>query len=149
MHDESTTRNIEQIIEKSAPDMVALQTLLTRYPALAPESGGTGESEKCQALEKWLIENGVPQDSIAHYDAPDSRVPSGKRPNIVVTLKGSAPASGALWIISHTDVVPQASAACGKPTRGLCMSKTGGFSGAELQTISRAWFRAFLRCSLF
>jgi len=84
--------------------IIALERLLTSYPALAPESGGIGEIEKAQALEAWLKEQGI--TNIEHYDAPDSRVPSGIRPNIVATIPGKTN-KAPLWIMSHLDVVPE------------------------------------------
>ena len=34
--------------------ILELQEILTSIPAMAPESGGNGESEKCAALKKFL-----------------------------------------------------------------------------------------------
>ncbi|MDR1748798.1 MAG: M20 family metallo-hydrolase, partial [Spirochaetaceae bacterium] len=65
--------------------------------------GGEGEFEKCKALEKWLEKNGF--TGVERFDAPDPRVPSGVRPTLVVTIPGRD-SSRAVWIMSHTDVVP-------------------------------------------
>jgi succinyl-diaminopimelate desuccinylase len=83
--------------------MVELETVLTACPAIAPESGGDGELEKCKILEAWLTKNGF--TNFEHFDAPDSRVSSGIRPNLVVTIPGKDN-SRAVWIMTHTDVVP-------------------------------------------
>ena len=85
--------------------MVALQTLLSSIPAIAPESGGEGESKKCAALESYLKENGFASATFQHFDAPDSRVPSGVRPNLVVTIPGKSD-DFSIWIMAHMDVVP-------------------------------------------
>ncbi len=90
-------------IEEHTHDMVELESLLTSIPALAPENGGDGEQKKCDALEKWLIKNGI--TSLEHYDAPDSRVSSGKRPNLVATINGKSD-DYRIWICAHLDVVP-------------------------------------------
>ena len=82
--------------------IVALQTLLTSIPAIAPEGGGDGETEKCNALQKWLSENGF--EYIERFEAPDSRVSSGKRPSLVATIPGQDD-SQRIWIMAHTDVV--------------------------------------------
>lgn len=95
---------IFSFIENSVEDMIGLETLLTSVPALAPESGGEGELEKAIALEKWLRENGV--SDLVRMDAPDSRVSSGIRPNLVATIPGKDD-SQRLWIMSHLDVVPE------------------------------------------
>ena len=67
-------------------DIVELETLLTSIPAIAPEGGGDGETKKCNALETWLKNNGF--ENIERFEAPDSRVSSGKRPSLVVTIPG-------------------------------------------------------------
>ncbi len=95
---------ILQFIDASDKGIVELETLLTSKPALAPESGGIGEIEKARALEDWLKSQGI--TDIAHFDAPDPRVPSGVRPNLVATIKGVR-ADAPLWIMSHLDVVPE------------------------------------------
>lgn len=95
---------IFSFIENSVEDMISLETLLTSIPALAPESGGEGELEKAIALEKWLRANGV--SDLVRMDAPDSRVASGIRPNLVATIPGKDD-SQRLWIMAHLDVVPE------------------------------------------
>ena len=44
-------------------------------------------------------------DKIERFDAPDKRVSSGKRPNIIAYLNGASNEKR-LWIITHLDVVP-------------------------------------------
>jgi succinyl-diaminopimelate desuccinylase len=84
--------------------IIELEGLLTAIPALAPESGGDGEWQKTEALEAWLRNKGV--EEIEHHDAPDARVSAGVRPNLVATIKGQHPGKR-LWIMTHTDVVPE------------------------------------------
>ena len=74
-------------LDGSAKGIVELESLLTAIPALAPESGGDGELRKAEALEAWLKAHGI--TDIVRYDSPDPRVPSGKRPNLVATIKGA------------------------------------------------------------
>ena len=97
------TQKISEFINNNERQMVELQTLLTSYPALAPENGGDGEYEKCKALEKWLLENGL--TNIQRFEAPDSRVSTGVRPSIVVTIPGKSD-DYSVWIMAHLDVVP-------------------------------------------
>ena len=94
---------LKTYIEEHTHDMVALETLLTSNQALAPENGGDGESKKCAALEAWLKENGITH--IEHFDAPDSRVTSGVRPNMVATIPGNKNDYN-IWVCAHLDVVP-------------------------------------------
>jgi len=84
--------------------VIELETLLTSFPAMAPESGGDGEWKKAEALEAWLRRHGIVE--IERHDAPDERVSSGMRPNIVATIKGRRPGKR-LWVMAHTDVVPE------------------------------------------
>lgn len=91
-------------LDGSTKGIVELESLLTAIPAIAPESGGDGELRKAEALEAWLRQHGI--TDIVRYDSPDPRVPSGKRPNLVATIKGARD-DGRVWIMSHTDVVPE------------------------------------------
>jgi len=94
-------------LEASEAGIVELESLLSSIPAIAPESGGEGETKKADALVAWLASKGI--RGIERYDAPDPRVPGGKRPNVVATIPGTGPeADGRIWIMSHLDVVPEA-----------------------------------------
>lgn len=79
-----------------------LQSALTALRGLGPDNGGTGEQDKADYLENWLRSFGI--DDIEHIDAPDDRVPSGKRPNLIVRVPGKS--AKTLWILGHMDVVP-------------------------------------------
>jgi succinyl-diaminopimelate desuccinylase len=95
--------SVFSFVDSSADTVVELETLLSSIPALAPESGGDGELAKAEALVGWLKSHGI--GLIERFDATDSRVPSGIRPNLVATVPGKAPGKR-LWIMSHLDVVP-------------------------------------------
>lgn len=79
-----------------------LQTGLTTFPAFGPDSGGPGEWDKAAWLEAWLRSHGL--SDIERLDADDSRVPSGKRPNMIVRVPGKSKRT--MWILAHLDVVP-------------------------------------------
>lgn len=96
-------QNIFQEIEKQKSAMVDALMALIRIPAIGPENGGEGELRKAEKLTQ-LLEN-VGFDKIERYDAEDSRVPSGKRPNIIAYYYGETD-SKRLWIVSHMDIVP-------------------------------------------
>ncbi|WP_147633928.1 M20 family metallo-hydrolase [Treponema pectinovorum] len=95
---------LNDFLEKSRPTIIELQTLLTSIPSIAPQSGGDGESKKCAALKNWLLEKGFDESQFSQYDAPDPRVSSGVRPNLVLTIPGKK--SQAVWSMAHLDVVP-------------------------------------------
>ncbi len=94
---------LSENIDSSRSQMIELERLLTGIQALAPESEGQGELEKCLALEEWLRNNGITQ--LQRFDAPDSRVKSGIRPNLVATVPG-VDDDYAIWVMAHMDVVP-------------------------------------------
>jgi len=94
---------ITAFIDASTKDIVELQTMLTSKTAIAPESDGDGELEKCLALEAWLKAHGI--TNLERFDAPDSRVSSGIRPNLVATIAGKND-DRTVWVMAHLDVVP-------------------------------------------
>ncbi len=96
------TERLFQEIEHSKTEIINTLIELCQVPAVAPENGGNGETQKAQKLTEILTSIGF--DKIEHYDAEDSRVPSGKRPNIVAHLNGET--EKRLWIVTHLDVVP-------------------------------------------
>ena len=85
--------------------MIELERILSSVPAIAPESGGAGENEKCAVLERWLVGAGFSERQMERFDAPDKRVPSGVRPNLVLTIPGKSD-DYAVWVMAHLDVVP-------------------------------------------
>lgn len=91
-----------------ADDMVSLELKLTSIPAIAPENGGDGEWEKAAFLQGVLSSLGL--GDIQEVHAPDPRVSSGLRPNLVVTTPGPED-RGTKWVVTHMDVVPPGSRA--------------------------------------
>ena len=103
MTDGDILKKIEKRIDSYENDMIALQIALTAIPALAPESGGDGEYEKACYLMEYL--DSMKFDNISRFDAPDDRVSSNCRPNIIVNIPGKN-SERTVWILTHTDVVP-------------------------------------------
>ena len=96
-------QQINSEAERLRNEMTHALSELIRIPAIGPENGGEGESEKAKKLRQILGTIGF--DKIESYDAEDKRVPSKKRPNIVAYYYGENKAER-LWIISHLDIVP-------------------------------------------
>jgi succinyl-diaminopimelate desuccinylase len=96
-------QRISSEIENQKGEMVQALMELISIPAIAPENGGEGESKKSEKLLQILAPIGF--DKIEHVDAEDNRVPTEKRPNIIVYFYGESDAEK-LWIITHLDVVP-------------------------------------------
>lgn len=90
-----------RIVEQSKSTMVGSLIGMCRIPALDPSSDGDGELEKVKYLEGLLRELGL---QFERMDAPDDRVSSGIRPNLLVRVPGKERRT--LWVVSHSDVVP-------------------------------------------
>ena len=96
---------IKDKIDGYRDEMIELETLLSSIPAIAPESGGDGETKKCAALKEWLLKAGFKESQFSMYEAKDSRVSSGVRPNMILTIPGKND-DFSIWVMAHMDVVP-------------------------------------------
>lgn len=76
---------------------------LLRVKAIGPESGGEGEHERAKHIVALAKRLGL--KDIEVMESSDPRVPSGKRPNIVIRAKGRS--QKRLWVVSHMDIVPE------------------------------------------
>jgi succinyl-diaminopimelate desuccinylase len=83
-------------------EVVEAQRQLVAIPALGPDNGGQGEILKAQLVQGWLEELDL---EISRVDAPDERVGSGLRPNLLGVLPGGG--GPKVWVLSHLDVVPE------------------------------------------
>ncbi len=101
----SVKEKVFAYIDAAEDGIVELESLLTAIPAIAPESGGTGEMRKAEALIGWLRARGI--DRFERVDSPDPRVPGGLRPNVVATIPGERGDAERVWIMNHLDVVPE------------------------------------------
>ncbi len=90
-------------IESYKNDVIELQRLMTSIPALGPENDGDGELKKAEALIEYLEKAGFPKPE--RYDAPDKRVSSGLRPNLVYRMEGEDN-SRTVYVMAHLDIVP-------------------------------------------
>ena len=97
------TQKLFSEIDRLKDQMVKTLLEFIRVPAIGPENGGDGESKKADKLVKTLASLGF--DRIEEHDAPDERVPSKKRPNIIAYTEGEE-TSETLWIVTHMDIVP-------------------------------------------
>ena len=97
------TKTIFNEIEKLRNEMTQTLIDLIRTSAIGPESGGEGELEKAEKLVQICKTIGF--DKVQTYDAPDERVPSKKRPNVIVFMNGETDEER-LWIVTHMDIVP-------------------------------------------
>lgn len=86
-------------LDRMRDDMVSTLTDLCRISAIGPTNGGEGEAKKAAAVQGVMKELGL---KVERYDAPDKRVPGGKRPNLIARV-GKGPR---LWFLCHMDIVP-------------------------------------------
>jgi succinyl-diaminopimelate desuccinylase len=103
MIDPVVFEKVKQLIDQYRDAMIRMQIELTAIPALSPDSGGQGECDKARYLLEKLRALGF--EHIQEFDAPDERVSSGVRPNILVTQPGKRP-DRTTWILTHLDIVP-------------------------------------------
>ncbi len=97
---------IRSSIQDQREEMVRFLAELIAHPSVGPSSGGEGEWHRVEWIEDTAREMGL--DDIQRLDAEDPSVPSGKRPNLVVWLRGerTVPDGPRLLVVTHTDVVP-------------------------------------------
>jgi succinyl-diaminopimelate desuccinylase len=86
-------------IDAMRDNIVSTLTELCRIPAIGPTNGGDGETKKAAAVQALIKDLGL---KVERFDAPDKRVPGGKRPNLVARM-GKGPR---LWFLCHLDIVP-------------------------------------------
>ena len=79
--------------------MVSTLAALCRIPAIGPTNGGEGEGKKAAFVQTMMKDMGL---KVERFDAPDKRVPGGKRPNLIARV-GNGPR---LWFLCHLDIVP-------------------------------------------
>lgn len=110
---------------------IDLQTKLVAIPALGPDNDGDGESKKAAFIEEWMAEH-IGFDSVEHVDAPDDRVSSGVRPNIVAIAKGAS-SDRRIWVMGHLDVVPAGDEALWETDPWTVVEKNGVLYGRGVE----------------
>ena len=121
---------LARTIDAGRKEIIELETLLTSIPALAPESDGNGELDKCEALEGWLKKNGITK--LERFDAPDSRAKNGIRPNLVATIDGEDD-DLTIWVMAHLDVVPVGEISLWKTDPWKVVEKDGKIYGRGVE----------------
>ena len=96
-------KGLLQVVADSQDKVVESLCDMLRIRAVGPENRGEGEGEKGEYLVALAKSLGF--EDVTNYESEDPRVPSGKRPNIVIRVKGKTDRN--LWVVTHTDVVPE------------------------------------------
>ena len=98
--------NHEQLMRRISDEegrIVSVLCDMLRIKAVGPENGGAGEGERGEFLLAAAKEMGF--DSVELFESEDPRVPSGRRPNIIVRKKGTSAKN--VWVVTHMDIVPE------------------------------------------
>ena len=90
-------------------------------------------------MEGWLKDNGF--TNIQKIEAPDSRVSSGLRPSLIVTIPGKddesatngETANPCVWVMAHLDVVPTGDMSLWKTNPWECVEKDGKLYGRGVE----------------
>jgi succinyl-diaminopimelate desuccinylase len=96
-------RTLKKAVAEDKGQMVASLCEMIRINAVGPENRGPGEAERGKFLVGLASKLGF--KSIDVLESKDPSVPTGKRPNIIVRLKGST--SKNIWVVTHMDTVPE------------------------------------------
>jgi len=80
--DKTVLEKICRRIDEYQDEAINLEKELTAIQALAPESDGDGEEKKSEFIHSYL-KNELHCNDINFYNAPDGRVTSGHRPNLI------------------------------------------------------------------
>ncbi len=104
MVDTAIFSKLEKKIDEFRPEMVEFQKSITKIRALSPTSGGDGEWDKAMFIKDYLQKHGI--QNIDQIDAPDEKAKNKKRPSLVVRITGKSQ-KRTVWIMAHTDVVPE------------------------------------------
>lgn len=103
MWNDNELKSIYDKIDAYRDSMVELQKNLTAIPAIGPKNQGQGETKKAAYLKDFLQKIGL---TVEEYNAPDSTVSTGIRPNLVARLKGKSD-ERTVWLMTHVDIVPE------------------------------------------
>jgi len=96
-------KNLIRSVSDRENEIVESFCTMLRINAVGPENGGPGEGDRARYLLGLLRDLGF--EDVQVYESSDPSAKGGKRPNIVVSLKGSS--STNLWVVTHMDTVPE------------------------------------------
>ena len=102
--DYSKFERLQKRIDGLTDEAVELMKAIIPIKALGPMNDGHGENEKAEFLKAYLKKIGI--EDIKEYPAADPDVPGGLRPNLVARIPGKN-RNKTVWILAHTDVVPE------------------------------------------
>jgi succinyl-diaminopimelate desuccinylase len=130
MIDNGLFQRLTTRIDSYTEAMIEMQCRLTAIPALGPENGGGGELEKSRLILSCLQKFGFPP--LREINAPDPRVLSGIRPNLLTLLPGKDEGQR-VWILTHTDIVPPGELTLWSHDPYRCIVKDGKIFGRGVE----------------
>lgn len=83
--------------------MVESLCTMLRIKAVGPENGGQGEAERGKYL--YALAKSMGFKFVEILESRDQSVPTGRRPNLIIRVKGSGPKN--MWVVTHMDTVPE------------------------------------------
>ncbi len=95
--------HVSRKIDAYKDQVIQIQKGLVSFKAMGPESSGDGEMEKAYFVKELLRQIGF--DEIKECNAPDERVSTKMRPNILAKISGQKK-EATIWVMAHLDVVP-------------------------------------------
>ena len=103
-------KDLKRIVAEDKDHMVNDLCSMLRIVAVGPENKGPGEAERGKFLAG--LAEGFGFKSVEVIESSDPTVPTGKRPNIIIRLKGTTDRN--LWVVTHMDTVPEGDPAAWK-----------------------------------
>lgn len=131
---------LRSFIKENRKEYIELEKILTSHKAMAPENGGEGELDKCEALQAFLISHGITK--LERYDAPDARAKGGIRPNLVATIDGESD-DYSVWVMAHLDVVPAGDLSLWNTDPWTVLEKDGKLYGRGVEDNQQGLVSAF------
>ena len=131
---------LRSFIKENRNEYIELEKILTSHKAMAPENGGEGELDKCEALQAFLISHGITK--LERYDAPDARAKGGIRPNLVATIDGESD-DYSVWVMAHLDVVPAGDLSLWNTDPWTVLEKDGKLYGRGVEDNQQGLVSAF------
>lgn len=97
------SKELTAAVARNEKSMIDSLCSMLKIKAVGPENDGDGEGERAEYLIS--LARGLGFKSVELYESIDPRVPSGKRPNIIIRLKGTSDRN--LFVVTHMDTVPE------------------------------------------
>ena len=96
-------KELMDAVAKDKGKIVESLCSMIKHVAVGPENGGPGEAERGKFLVNLARSLGL--KDIEVFESSDPSALKGKRPNIIIRVKGAT--SKNMWVVTHMDTVPE------------------------------------------